>query len=167
MTRTEYTKIGTLSGAIVSTLLSLAASNLRIISTEALAYSVVMEYLLPLAVPLLLFRADLSRIIRSAGTLLVAFLLGSDGQMLTESNPSNKFPLLETATAIATSMAICRVATSLTKLFGVKGGTLHFTTAIVVILATTFPVQFYHLAPAGESAALILMQVYTLSWLIT
>ncbi|KAG9455240.1 hypothetical protein H6P81_008144 [Aristolochia fimbriata] len=246
----ENTKIGsTLSGAIVSTLLGLAASNLGIISTKAPAYSVVMEYLLPLAVPLLLFRADLRRIIRSTGTLFVAFLLGSvatiigttlaylmvpmralgqdswkiaaalmssyiggtvnyiavsealavsssvvaaglaadnvicaiyftslfalasdipseastspsDGQMVMEPNPSNKFPLLETATAIATSMAICRVATYLTKLFGVKGGTMQFTTAIVVILATVFPTQFRYLAPAGESVALILLQVF-------
>ncbi|XP_021285899.1 uncharacterized protein LOC110417730 isoform X1 [Herrania umbratica] len=74
----EKTKIGSaLSGALVSTLIGLAASNLGIISSEAKAYSIVLEFLLPLAVPLLLFRADLRRVIKSTGKLLLAFLLGS------------------------------------------------------------------------------------------
>ncbi|KAB1220122.1 putative membrane protein YjcL [Morella rubra] len=74
----EKTKIGsTLSGALVSTLVGLVASNLGVIAHEAPAYSVVLEFLLPLAVPLLLFRADLRRVIKSTGSLLLAFLLGS------------------------------------------------------------------------------------------
>ena len=76
--RSEKTKIGSaLSGALVSTLVGLAASNLGIISCEAPAYSVVLNFLLPLAVPLLLFRADLRRVIQSTGALLMAFLIGS------------------------------------------------------------------------------------------
>eukprot|EP00268_Persea_americana_P041664 TRINITY_DN41600_c0_g1_i4.p1 TRINITY_DN41600_c0_g1~~TRINITY_DN41600_c0_g1_i4.p1 ORF type:complete len:304 (-),score=39.15 TRINITY_DN41600_c0_g1_i4:1783-2694(-) len=74
----ERTAIGSmLSAAIVSILAGLAASNLGILPFEAPAYSVVMDFLLPVAVPLLLFRADLRRIFRSTGTLLVVFLLGS------------------------------------------------------------------------------------------
>ncbi|CAK7338851.1 unnamed protein product [Dovyalis caffra] len=74
----ERTKIGSaLSGALVSTLVGLAASNLGVISCESPAYSIVLKFLLPLAVPLLLFRADLRRVIQSTGTLLLAFLLGS------------------------------------------------------------------------------------------
>ncbi|XP_057526162.1 uncharacterized protein LOC130805408 [Amaranthus tricolor] len=74
----EKTKIGSaLSGPLVATLVGLAASNLGIIASEAKAYSVVMEFLLPLAVPLLLFRADLRRVIQSTGKLLLAFLIGS------------------------------------------------------------------------------------------
>ncbi|KAL4186838.1 hypothetical protein AMTRI_Chr09g15940 [Amborella trichopoda] len=74
----KNTKIGSaLSGALVSTLVALAASNLGIIGCEAPAYSIVMEYLLPLSVPLLLFKADLRRLVQSTGTLLLAFLLGS------------------------------------------------------------------------------------------
>ncbi|KAK6135256.1 hypothetical protein DH2020_030999 [Rehmannia glutinosa] len=76
--RSEKTKIGSaLSGALVSTLVGLAASNLGIIASEAPAYNVVLNFLLPLAVPLLLYRADMRRVIRSTGTLLLAFLLGS------------------------------------------------------------------------------------------
>lgn len=61
----------------MSTLIGLAASNLGVVSCESPAYSIVLEFLLPLAVPLLLFRADLRRVIKSTGTLLLAFLIGS------------------------------------------------------------------------------------------
>lgn len=61
----------------MSALVGLAASNLGIIANEAPAYKVVLEFLLPLAVPLLLYRADMRRIVRSTGTLLLAFLVGS------------------------------------------------------------------------------------------
>lgn len=61
----------------MSTLIGLAASNLGILPSEAQAYKIVLEILLPVAVPLLLFRADLRRILQSTGTLLLAFLLGS------------------------------------------------------------------------------------------
>ncbi|XP_058111854.1 uncharacterized protein LOC131255172 [Magnolia sinica] len=40
-------------------------------------YYVILEYLLPVAVHLLLFRADLRCILQSIGTLLLVFLLGS------------------------------------------------------------------------------------------
>lgn len=80
----KRTRIGsTLSAAVVSTLAGLAASSLRVLpADEAPAYGVVMDYLLPLAVPLLLFNADLRRIIKSTGTLLLAFLLGSVSTMI-------------------------------------------------------------------------------------
>ncbi|EYU25136.1 hypothetical protein ABFS82_06G029600 [Erythranthe guttata] len=74
----EKTKIGSMvSAALVSILVGLAASNLGIIPHDAPAYSVVFRYLLPLTIPLLLFRADLRQVIRTTGTLFFAFLLGS------------------------------------------------------------------------------------------
>ncbi|PAN26279.1 hypothetical protein PAHAL_4G360400 [Panicum hallii] len=66
-----------LSGALVSVLLGLAASSAGLVAADAPAYRVVLDYLLPLAIPLLLFRADLRRVLRSTGPLLMAFLLGS------------------------------------------------------------------------------------------
>ncbi|KAK9292514.1 hypothetical protein L1049_020487 [Liquidambar formosana] len=246
----EKTKIGSmLSGSLVSILVGLAASNLGIISCKAPAYSVVLEFLLPMAVPLLLFRADLRRVIQSTGTLLLAFLLGSvattvgtavaflmvpmrslgqdswkiaaalmgrhiggavnyvaiaealsvspsvlaaglaadnvicavyfttlfalaskippevststnDIGMDNDSGPSNKLPVLQTATALAVSFAICKTGAYLTKYFGIPGGSLPAITAIVVILATAFPAQFGQLAPSGEAMAMILMQVF-------
>ncbi|KAF5743511.1 hypothetical protein HS088_TW08G00095 [Tripterygium wilfordii] len=245
----EKTQIGSaLSGALVSTLVGLAASNLGIISSEAPAYKIVLEYLLPMAVPLLLYRADLRRVIKSTGTLLLAFLIGSvattvgtviaylivpmrslqqdswkiaaalmgrhiggavnyvaiadalsvtpsvlaaglaadnvicavyfstlfalaskippedsisnDVAMDNGSEPGNKLPVLQTATALAVAFAICKAGSYLTKSLGVQGGSLPAITAIVVLLATAFPTQFAYLAPSGEAMALILMQVF-------
>ncbi|KAF8116786.1 hypothetical protein N665_0014s0050 [Sinapis alba] len=74
----EKTKVGSaVSGALVSTLIGLAASNLGIISSDSPAFAIVLNFLLPLAVPLLLFRADLRRVVKSTGKLLLAFLIGS------------------------------------------------------------------------------------------
>lgn len=53
-----------------------------IIASEAPAYKIVTGFLLPLAVPLLLFRADMRRVLKSTGTLLMAFLLGSGNGLL-------------------------------------------------------------------------------------
>ncbi|KAK6793687.1 hypothetical protein RDI58_007140 [Solanum bulbocastanum] len=79
----EKTKIGSMvSAALVSTLVGLTASNMGIIPYEAPAYSVVLKYLLPLAIPLLLFRANMRDVIRSTGPLLLAFLLGSAGTII-------------------------------------------------------------------------------------
>ncbi|CAF2138052.1 BnaA02g10810D [Brassica napus] len=74
----EKTKVGSaVSGALVSTLIGLAASNLGVISSDSPAFAVVLNFLLPLAVPLLLFRADLRRVVQSTGKLLLAFVIGS------------------------------------------------------------------------------------------
>ncbi|KAL2556106.1 hypothetical protein Fot_00845 [Forsythia ovata] len=245
----EKTKIGsTVSAALVSILIGLAASNLGIIPYEAPAYSIVFQYLLPLTVPLLLFRADLRQVIQSTGTLFQAFLLGSVATVVgttvaflmvpmrslgqdnwkiasalmgsyiggainyvaisealsvspsvvaagvaadnvicavyfvvlfalaskipseasTSTNDAstamkseeNKHSVLKIATALFVSFAICKAATSLTKLLGIQGGDLPAITAIVVVLATSLPSYFCHLAPAGEAFAVVLMQVF-------
>nr|BAJ89143.1 predicted protein [Hordeum vulgare subsp. vulgare] len=66
-----------LSGALVSILAGLAASSAGLVAPGAPAQAVVMEYLLPVAVPLLLLGADLRRVVRATGDLLKAFLIGS------------------------------------------------------------------------------------------
>ena len=54
-------------------------SNLRVIPSSAPAYDVVWGYLVPLAIPLLLFKADLKRILRESGPTLLAFAAGAVG----------------------------------------------------------------------------------------
>lgn len=62
----------------MSTLLGLAMSNAGLIPADFPAvYGTINGYLLPLAVPLLLFTADLRRVVRDTGRLLSAFVLGS------------------------------------------------------------------------------------------
>ncbi|OEL15834.1 Bax inhibitor 1, partial [Dichanthelium oligosanthes] len=245
-----------LSGALVSVLLGLAASSTGVVAADAPAYRVVLDYLLPLAIPLLLFRADLRRVLRSTGALLLAFLLGSvattigtvvafllvpmrslgpdnwkvaaalmsrhiggavnyvavsealgvspsvlaaglaadniicalyftslfalaakipaeDTQPLVaddddgnnnNNNNNNKqqlLPVLHSAVAMAAAFAICKAGKLLaTAVLGIRGGSLPCITAIVVALATLFPLHIGKLAPSGEAIAVILMQVF-------
>ncbi|KAK4743595.1 hypothetical protein SAY87_009907 [Trapa incisa] len=246
----EKTKMGSMvSAALVSTLVGLAASNLGIIPCEAPAYSTVLEFLLPMTIPLLLFRADLRQVISSTGSLLSAFLLGSvativgtmvafffvpmrslgqdswkvaaalmgsyiggsvnyvaisealglspsvlaagvaadnvigavyfmllfacasrvspeppvspsDVSTALDLASNSKHTVPDIATALATSLAICKTATYVTWLFGIRGGNLPVVTAIAVVLATLLPSQFGHLAKAGDTLSLVLMQVF-------
>lgn len=79
----EGTRWGSkLSGAVIAIGVTFTLSNLRLIPVEAPAYSMVWSYLVPLAIPLLLFQADLRRIIREAGPTLLAFLAGAVGTII-------------------------------------------------------------------------------------
>ena len=70
----EKTKIGSrLSAVIVTILATFLLSNLSIIPTDAPSYDIVWSYLVPIAIPLLLFKANLRRIIKEAGPTLLAF----------------------------------------------------------------------------------------------
>ena len=71
-----------LSGAVVAIGTTFVLSNLRVIPADSPAYGVVWSYLVPLAIPLLLFKADLRRIIREAGPVLIAFATGAVGTVL-------------------------------------------------------------------------------------
>lgn len=64
------------SGVMLLITLAIVLSNLRIIPTQAAAYDAVWTYLVPVAIPLLLFQADLRRIFSEAGRTLVAFFIG-------------------------------------------------------------------------------------------
>ncbi len=65
------------SGVLLLITAAIVASNLRLIPTAAPAYEVAWNYLVPVAIPLLLFQADLRRIVRESGPTLIAFLIGS------------------------------------------------------------------------------------------
>jgi uncharacterized membrane protein len=71
-----------LSGAVVTILVTFILSNLRIIPVSSPTYDVVWSDLVPLAIPLLLFRADLWRIVQETGSILVAYLLGIIGTVI-------------------------------------------------------------------------------------
>ena len=65
------------SGVMLLITAAIVLANLRIIPTSAPAYDVVWQYLVPIAIPLLLFEADLRKIVRESGPTLIAFILGS------------------------------------------------------------------------------------------
>ncbi|MDY7096399.1 MAG: DUF819 family protein, partial [Acidobacteriota bacterium] len=79
----ERTRWGArVSGAVVAIGTALVLSNLGLIPVRAPAYDVVWSYLVPLAIPLLLLRADLKRILTEAGPTLLAFTAGGIGTVL-------------------------------------------------------------------------------------
>ena len=79
----QKTKWGNkLSAVVVTILLTFILSNLSVIPTSATTYDIVWSYLVPLAVPLLLFRANISRIIKESGPTLIAFTIGAIGTIV-------------------------------------------------------------------------------------
>jgi len=65
------------SGVMLLISAAIVLANVGIIPTAAPVYDVVWDYLVPIAIPLLLFQADLKRIVRESGPTLVAFAIGS------------------------------------------------------------------------------------------
>lgn len=69
-------------GAVIALVLALTASNLGIIPTDSPVYDAVWGYIVPLAIPLLLFQLDLHKLFRESGRLLILFLISSAGTVL-------------------------------------------------------------------------------------
>lgn len=65
------------SGVMLLITAAIVLANLRIIPTSAPAYDAVWNYLVPVAIPLLLLQADLKRIVTESGPTLIAFAIGS------------------------------------------------------------------------------------------
>lgn len=79
----ERTKWGAkVSGAVITILSTFVLSNLGILPASAPAYDAVWSYFVPMAIPLLLFKANLVRIVREAGPTLVAFGIGAVGTIV-------------------------------------------------------------------------------------
>lgn len=79
----QKTKIGaTISGAVVALIIGLALSNLKVIPTEAPVYDTISNYLVPAAIPMLLFQADIRKIWRQSGRMFKAFWFAALGTTL-------------------------------------------------------------------------------------
>ena len=71
-----------LSAPVLALLIAMLLSNTRIVPAESPAYDFVGDWLVPLAIPLLLFRANLREIIRSGGRMVLVFHISSVGTLL-------------------------------------------------------------------------------------
>lgn len=69
-------------GAVIALLIALTASNLGLIPTDAPVYDAVWGYIVPLAIPLLLFQLDLQALFRGSKRLLALFLISSVGTIV-------------------------------------------------------------------------------------
>ncbi|MFQ3544961.1 DUF819 family protein [Halobacillus rhizosphaerae] len=67
------------SGAIIALVGAMLLANLQIIPLESPAYDTVWNYVVPLAIPLLLFKANIKKIWNESGRLLLIFFLSAAG----------------------------------------------------------------------------------------
>lgn len=75
----KYKWAGKISGAIVALIGAIILSNTGIIPTESPVYDAIWTFIIPLAIPLLLFHVNFKKIWQESGRLLIIFLLSSIG----------------------------------------------------------------------------------------
>lgn len=78
----RYTIVAKISGAIMARIIALLLSNFNVIPLESKVYDDVWGYVVPIAIPLLLFQCDIKKIWKESGRLAIIFLLSSVGTML-------------------------------------------------------------------------------------
>lgn len=71
-----------LSGPVLALLVGMTLSNLRLLPNSSPSYDVVEDYLVPIAIPLLLFRANIVKILRGTGSMFLSFHIASIGTVL-------------------------------------------------------------------------------------
>ena len=71
----KYKWAGKVTGCVI-------LSNIRVIPTDAPAYDFVWSYVVPLAVPLLLFNANVKKIWKESGRVLVIYLISGVGTLV-------------------------------------------------------------------------------------
>lgn len=78
----KYKWAAKMSALVIILLLAILFSNVHLIPTKAVVYDFVWDYLLPLSLPMLLFKSDIKKICRESGQVLVAFLIGAVGTVI-------------------------------------------------------------------------------------
>ncbi len=78
----NYKWASKVTGSIIGLVAAMLLANFNIIPTAAPTYDVVWGYVVPLAIPLLLFDANIKKIWRESGRVLIMFLLSSIGTIV-------------------------------------------------------------------------------------
>lgn len=78
----NYRWAAKLSGPVLALVAAMALSNLGIMPTKSVVYDLVGEYLVPVAIPLLLLQANIFHIVRTTGTMFLAFHVSAVGTVL-------------------------------------------------------------------------------------
>lgn len=75
----KYSWAGKISGAVIALVSAIILSNTGIIPTASPAYDAVWTFIVPLAIPLLLFHVNFKKIWKESGRMLLIFLISSIG----------------------------------------------------------------------------------------
>ncbi|MBT2215765.1 DUF819 family protein [Virgibacillus dakarensis] len=75
----KYKWASKVTGAIIALVGAMLLVNLNVIPSAAPAYDAVWTYVIPLAIPLLLFQANIKKIWNDSGKMLIIFLISSIG----------------------------------------------------------------------------------------
>lgn len=78
----KYAWASKVTGCIIALVAAMALSNFKIIPVDAPTYDAVWSYVVPLAIPMLLFNANVNKIKRESGRLLIIFLISGVGTIL-------------------------------------------------------------------------------------
>lgn len=79
MLEQKYVWASKISGAVIALLGALVLANLKIIPTDAPVYDSVWGYVVPIAIPMLLFKADITKIWKESGRMFKAFWFAALG----------------------------------------------------------------------------------------
>ncbi len=77
-----FTWAARISGPVIALVIAMALSNFHIAPPTAPTYDVVGDYLVPLAIPLLLFRANVVQIVKSTGPAFIAVQIAIVGSLI-------------------------------------------------------------------------------------
>lgn len=78
----KYKWAARITGAIIALIGAILLANLKIIPTESLVYDTVWNYVVPVAIPLLLLKADLKKIRRESGRMFGVFHISALGTIV-------------------------------------------------------------------------------------
>lgn len=78
----KYKWANKVTGCILALLFMLILSNLNIIPTQSKVYDCVWDYVVPLAVPMLLFHANIKKIWKGSGRMLLIYFISSLGTLI-------------------------------------------------------------------------------------
>ncbi|MCP4659559.1 MAG: DUF819 domain-containing protein [bacterium] len=71
-----------LTGPVLALVVAIALSNTRVLPLESPSYGLVWDYVVPLCIPLLLFRASIFKIVKTSGSMFAAFHVSALGTLL-------------------------------------------------------------------------------------
>ena len=78
----KYKWVSRITGAIIALLGAIILANLKVIPTVSPVYDTIWDYVVPVAIPLLLFRADIRKIYKESGRMFGMFNIAAVGTML-------------------------------------------------------------------------------------